>query len=201
MCRTSRLNKISALVERAVEESRISGAVTLVARRGKVVHYRAHGYADLEAQQPMSTDSVFRLESMTKPIVSVAVMTLYEDAKFQLRDPISQVLPEFKDPVVMVPDGSAVGGFTLTTADREISFRDVLTHTAGLSSGRGAMPNAPLYAEKVAPLRTSGASLEEVVQAYASIPLAFHPGTQFRYSRGTDVVGRLVEVLRRSRGL
>ena len=174
-----RLEKIDVLAQKDIQRGELAGAVTLIARKGKVVHFKAHGFADLESRRPMKTDTVFRLASMTKPIASVALMMLYEEGRFNLRDPISSYLPEFKSPVVMEPDQSLSGGFKMVQASREINFRDILTHTAGLPRSRGTLPNTQLYVEKVEPLRTSGATLEEVIKAYASRPLAYHPGTQW----------------------
>jgi len=125
---SERLERISSAVQRGIDDKRIAGAVTLVARRGHVAWFNAQGMADREAGKAMRPDSMFRICSMTKPITSTAVMMLYEEGRFLLEDPVSKYLPEFKNPKVLVKPGS---GATYTIpATREITIRDLLRHTS-----------------------------------------------------------------------
>src|SRR3954453_4930298 len=133
-----RLQRVSSLVKRYIDKGEIAGAVSLVSRRGNLVFLEAQGVMDLESPKPMPTDAIFRLASMTKPITSVAVMMLHEERRFLLDDPVSKFLPEFKNPKIAVanaPNERHEGGYRLVPAEREISIRDLLTHTAGLASG------------------------------------------------------------------
>ena len=135
---SSRLRRIDAFVERHLEAHHFAGAVTVVARRGEVVHFKAYGLQDVEFGTPMSKDSIFRIYSMTKPITSVAVMMLYEEGHFLLNDPVSKFLPEFKDLEVGVEEvDETTGESVLKTvpAIREVSIRDLLRHTSGLTYG------------------------------------------------------------------
>src|SRR4030095_6942071 len=112
--------------------------VTLIARRGRVVHFESIGYRDVESRTPMTPDTIFPLASMTKPIVAAALMTLYEEGEFQLSDPVSKWLPEFRDMKVAVPQG-ADGGYNSAAARNPITIRHVLTHTSGVQSGGGLL--------------------------------------------------------------
>jgi CubicO group peptidase (beta-lactamase class C family) len=174
-----------------VDEGRIAGVVTLVARHGKVVHVDAYGMADIENRERMREDTFFRLFSMTKPVTSAALLTLYEEGKFQLNDPLANYLPEFKNLKVFsgVDDR---GGMLLEDPARAPTVRDVLRHTAGFSYGNGPEPVQALYRQ--ANLYGSG-SLEELATKLATIPLIYQPGTQWVYSFSHDVQARLVEVL------
>src|SRR4030095_13703811 len=129
---SERLERITAKVQQTIDDKRIAGAVTLVARHGKIAYFKSQGSLDREANKAMRNDALFRVCSMTKPITSVAVMLLYEEGRFLLEDPISKYLPEFKNPKVFV---KPVQGDPYTIpAAREITIRDLLTHTSGLRS-------------------------------------------------------------------
>src|SRR5437762_6131562 len=128
---SERLERIGAAVQRSIDEKRIAGAVTLVARRGRVVWLKPQGMMDREVSKPMRPDTMFRICSMTKPITSVAVMMLYEEGHFLLEDPISKYLPEFKNPKVLVKP--ATGEPYSIPATHEITIRDLLRHTSGLT--------------------------------------------------------------------
>ena len=193
---TERLQRVHALMQRYIESGDIAGAVTLVARRGHMVHLEAQGVMDLESKKPMRADSIFRLASMTKPITSLAVMMLHEEGRFLLNDPVSKFLPEFKNPKVAVanaPNERAAEGFKLVPANREITIRDLLTHTAGLPSGTGG-PTMDL-ARKLAQTRKPDDTLSSYIPRLAALPLNFQPGTAWEYGPATDVLGRLVEVI------
>jgi len=151
---------------------------------------------DLESRKPMQTDTIFRLASMTKPITSLAVMMLHEDGRFLLDDPVSKFLPEFKNPKVAVANASNErydGGYRLVPADRPITIRHLLTHTAGLASGTSA-PTMDAV-KKLSGSRKPDDLLANYIQSLAELPLNFQPGTAWEYGPATDVLGRLVEVV------
>ncbi len=193
---SERLQRVRALMQRYIDQKEIAGAVTLVARKGRLAHLEAQGVADLETRQPLKTDSIFRLASMTKPVTSLAVMMLHEEGRFLLNDPVSKFLPEFKNPRVAVanaPHERAAGGFHTVPAVREITIRDLLTHTAGLASGTGG-PTLEL-AKGLAEFRKPENTMAEYVRELAKLPLNFQPGTAWEYGPATDVLGRMVEVI------
>jgi len=205
---TDRLVRIHDAVARHVEAKDVSGAVALVARRGKIVFFEAQGLADIDGKKPMARDSIFRLASMSKPITSVAVMMMVEDGKIRLTDRVSQFIPEFKTMKVAVAKGTTDkpvqmpgfgrGGpppappeFDLVPAAREITVRDLLTHTSGLMSGGVS----GMEQNKVAP-RGPSDTLANYIPKLAQTPLDFQPGTLWRYSGlyGFDVLARIVEI-------
>jgi CubicO group peptidase (beta-lactamase class C family) len=185
----ARLERVTDhLARRYVEPGRIAGCQALVARHGRVAYLRSFGCADLERSVPVRDDTIWRIYSMTKPITSVALMTLYERADLQLSDPIERFLPEWTGVMVRETDGG------LVAPERPPSVRDLLTHTAGLSYGSD--PDHPvdrLYAG--AELRDRSITLEEFSRRLASLPLKFQPGSRWNYSFATDICGRLVEVI------
>jgi CubicO group peptidase (beta-lactamase class C family) len=183
-----RLERIRPAMQSYVDRGVYAGLTTLIARRGKVVHAEQFGWRDKEAQSPMSADAIFRLYSMTKPIVCVGLMTLLEEARFTLLDPLAKYIPAFGKVKVLEPDGSLVG------PTRPITLRDLMTHTSGLSYHFvESSPLSKMY--HGAKLLDAGSSLETAVEDLARYPLAFHPGTRWRYSVGIDVVGRVIEVI------
>ncbi len=191
---SERLQRIAAAVQRDVDDKRIAGAVTLVSRRGQVVWFRAQGMMDREAAKPMRTDAIFRICSMSKPITSVAVMMLYEEGRFLLEDPVSKYLPEFKNPRVLVKPST---GSTYTIpASREITIRDLLRHTSGLTYHWNA-DIGPLYrdANVAHGLLPYDGTIEDNVKRLATVPLLFSPGERWEYGLNVDVLGRLVEVV------
>jgi CubicO group peptidase (beta-lactamase class C family) len=200
---TERLRRIHESIQRHVDAGEICGAVTVVARRGRVVHFEAHGLMDLESKKPMEKDAIFRLASMTKPITGVAVLMLVEEGKIRLNDPVSKFLPEFRDMKVAMPRERAAGSaaapgapaepdFYLIPANREITIRDLLTHTSGLVSGGLGAAQVP----KIAP-RGPADTLATYVPKLAAVPLDFQPGTQWAYSGGAgpDTLSRIVEIV------
>ncbi len=188
---SERLERIDKVMQQYVDEGRIAGAVTLVARRGKVAHLGTYGMADIEAGKPMQANTIFRIASMSKPIVSVAAMTLYEEGRFQLDDPVSKFIPEFKG--LKVFGGNAVhdenGGETAI----EMTIQDLLRHTAGLTYGSGDTRVDSIYLE-VKVLDDRG-TLQEMVQKLGQIPLLYQPGERWHYSVATDVLGYLIQVI------
>ena len=184
----ARLEKINPIMQRYVDEKKLAGIITLAARQGKVVHAEKFGMQEIAANKPMAFDTIFRIYSMTKPIASVALMMLHEEARFHLSDPVAKYLPEFSDMKVYGVDGE------LEDARREMTIRHLLTHTSGLSYG--FHPTAPvdqLY-HKAKPL-DFGVSPREMVRILGDLPLRYHPGKVWHYSVATDVVGTLIEVL------
>ena len=195
-----RLTRINDVVQRAMDDQAISGAVTLVARRGKIAHFEAQGLMDIEDGTPMQQDTIFPIASMTKPITGVAVLMLVEEGRVRLTDPVSRFIPEFADPQMAVWQGTsnrrtqgddAPEPYTIP-ANREITIRDLMTHTSGLGSG-GA---GSVGTRRVAPRRSTDTLATHVPQL-GDAPLDFHPGTHWAYSglAGIDTLGRVVEVV------
>src|SRR3984893_13006865 len=191
---SERLERSRTAVKRSIDDNRISGAVPLAPRRGSVVCFKAQGMRDREPGKPMRADTMFRICSMTKPITSVAVMMLYEEGRFLLDDPISKYLPEFKNPKVLVKP--ATGEPYTIPATREITIRDLLRHTSGLTYHWNAVLG-PMYenANIAHGLLPYDGTMEDSVKHLASLPLLFNPGERWEYSLGVDVLGRLVEVV------
>ena len=191
---SERLGRITEVVRRHIDAGDVSGAVTLVARRGHIAHFEAQGFLDIESQTPLQTDAIFRLASMSKPITAVAIMMLVEQGEIRLDDPVSRFIPEFadSDKVAVPRPGGEDGEFDLVTANRPITMRDLLTHGSGLvSGGLGAQA-----ANEIAP-RTERDTLASWIPKIAAVPLDFQPGTLWRYSglAGFDVMSRIVEVV------
>jgi CubicO group peptidase (beta-lactamase class C family) len=180
----SRLDYIDQFYAEKVKHGEMAGIITLVARHGKVAHFGAIGYADFARKQKLETDTVFRLYSMTKPIAATALMMLYEEGKFQLDDPISKYIPNFKGVRVLRTPESPLTD--TVPAVREATIHDLFRHTAGLKHGGEAYEKANLFGLDV--------SLSEMIQRLAQIPLYYQPGTHFEYSVGQDVQARLVEI-------
>jgi len=187
---SERLQRIDDYFQRAVDAKQIAGAVSLVARHGKIVHLSAVGSRYREENIPMTTDSIFYLASMTKPIVSTALMMLFEEGRFRLDDPISDWIPEYKDHQVRVNDGARASN---VPEARPITIRHVLTHTSGLTLSPEGMG---LTAEQERWVTNNGegfATLGERIARAAIIPAAFHPGDNWQYGSSTDYVAILVE--------
>jgi CubicO group peptidase (beta-lactamase class C family) len=194
-----RLERIDALLQRSIEEGEIAGGTALIARHGKVAYFRTFGMADREAKKPIRQDTLFRIASMTKPITSVAVMMLYEEGRFLLSDPVSRFLPEFKNQNVLVADSGAGGTsapLTTTSAKREITIRDLLVHTSGLTyhwdERLGGMYRK---ADITHGLIQDSSAVREKMKQLAGIPLLHHPGEAWTYGLSIDVLGALVEVV------
>lgn len=188
---TERLARIGPAMQRYIDEQLVPGTVTLVARRGKVVHFEARGFMDVASATPMRTDAMFRIASMTKPITSVALMMLYEEGRFQLRDPVSKFIPSFADQKVSTTSDASGETGELVPARRQATIRDMLTHTAGLANSyRG---NTQYYGS-VINVRPDD-TLASYIDRLAGLPLNYQPGEAWQYSSATDVVGRLVEVI------
>ena len=181
------LAQVGALLDQFIEDRKVAGAVVAVARRGNVAYLHAAGLQDLDARAPMTERSIFRIYSMTKTVTAVAAMMLWEERRFQLDDPVSKYLPEFSR-VRVVEQGGRMG----RTPDREITVRDLMLHTAGLSHR-----TSQLYTQ--ARVRLRDRPLADFIQNITAAPLMEDPGTLFRYSEATTVLGALVEVWSRKR--
>ncbi len=192
---SERLARIDDHLERRyVTPGKITGAVSLVARGGEVAWLSAIGERDRERGVRMTEDTIFRIYSMTKPITSVAVMMLYEEGHFQLDDPVARFLPELAQPRVFT--GGVDGRFLTVPASREISIRDLLCHTSGLTYGFLEMSNVDAaYRERRVGERWEGVDLAGMMRQLGELPLEFSPGERWNYSVATDVLGRLVEVI------
>lgn len=176
-----------------IDTGKLAGMVSLVARRGHVAHLAAFGAADVAAGTPMSTDTIFRIYSMTKPIVSVALLSLYEEGLFQLDDPVSRFIPSWAD--LRVWSDGTPDSYSTTFPAREMQIRDLLTHTSGLTYGfMNRHPVDALYRRRGVE-RADAANLQEMIDKLAELPLKFSPGTQWSYSVATDVCGYLCEVI------
>ncbi len=185
------LDRLSAALKDRVATGHVPGAVALVARHGKIAYHEAFGLQDPVGGAPMTRDSIFRIYSMTKPIVSVAIMMLWEEGRLLLSDPIGKYIPELASPQV----GVVVNGeLTLVPANRAITVQDLLRHTSGLTyEFRGnTLVHKAYIAARVSRLKQTNA---DQVATLGSLPLLHQPGAQWEYSRSTDVLGRLVEVI------
>nr|WP_294505257.1 serine hydrolase domain-containing protein [uncultured Rhodopila sp.] len=185
------LHRLSKALEERVAAGHIPGAVALVARHGKVAYHESFGRLDPASGEPMTANAIFRIYSMTKAIVSVAAMMLWEEGRLLLTDPVGQYIPAFNAAAVGVAGGDS---YELTPVRAPITVQDLLRHTSGLTyEFRGDTPIHKAYAQaRVARLKQTNADQAE---ALAKLPLLHQPGTAWEYSRSTDVLGRLVEVV------
>ena len=194
---SERLERIRPVMQRYVDDKKVPGVATLIARHGKVVYLDTVGCRDVEAGAPMETDTIFRIASMTKPITSVALMTLYEEGRFLLSSPIKKWIPEFSDQMVArlnLPgqDGSGAP-YELVPSARDITVRHLMTHTAGLASSYRGVLQRDLA--KISEFHGRNETVGDFVKRYAKLPLMAHPGEAWEYSRATCVIGHLVEIL------
>jgi CubicO group peptidase (beta-lactamase class C family) len=200
---SERLQRIHEMVMRHVEAGDISGAVTIVARRGRVVHFEAHGLMDIEAKKPMTKDALFRLASSSKPVTAAAILMLMEDGKLKLTDPVSKYIPEFKNSkvamewvrnAVPMSDQPPANGerYYTVPANHEITIIDLLTHTSGLATGGIANEDF----QKLLKSRKPADTLADFIPRIGALPLDYQPGTEWRYSglAGFDTLGRIVEI-------
>jgi CubicO group peptidase (beta-lactamase class C family) len=205
---TDRLKRVAELVQRHITAGSFSGAVTLVARNGRIAYHEAQGVMDLDTKKPMVKDGIFRIMSMTKPVVGVAILMMMEEGKVRLQDPVSKFIPEWKNMTVAVSQpvpagargGAAPAGrnggaapeprFYTVPVEREVQVRDLLTHTSGVVSG----PMSNFANRKVA--AGPKEALADYIPRLGNVPLEFQPGTRWAYSAaaGFDVLSRIVEV-------
>ena len=200
-----RLDRISNMIQGTVDDKKMAGAVVLIARHGKIAYFEPFGRADID--KPMTRDTMFRICSMTKPVVTVAILQLYEEGKLLLSDPVAKYIPEFSHPKVieMLPEGSNPP-FRLVPAKRDITIKDLLTHTAGMpySFASEWYPKNRLLREMHSLYEEAGISsgmyetdgtIGDMVKRLARLPLASQPGEAFIYGMAADVQGYLVEVV------
>ena len=196
-----RLARIGTSMQRYIDNRIIPGIITVVARHGRIVHFESMGLMDIENNKPMKADTIFRIMSMTKPIACVGLMMLYEEGLFLLDDPISNYLPSFKNMMVQTKRGM------LEPAKRQITIRDCMTHTAGFSmqewtkirsgfaQGERPEPVVPGTTGTIINQPGEGGTLEEAVELLSIVPLSYHPGTDWEYHPGHEVVGALIETI------
>lgn len=188
-----RLGHLDATMQRLVAEQELYGVVTMAARHGKVFHHKAVGMRDQAAGEPMTPDTIFRIYSMTKPIIGVAMMILYEEGKWKLDDPIHKYIPEFRDLKVYAGENKS-GDLILKEPDHAPTLRELMTHSAGFTYGAfGNTPVDKLYTEKN--VLDANSSLSDMIDKLAGIPLLYQPGTRWVYSVSVDIQGYLVEKL------
>jgi CubicO group peptidase (beta-lactamase class C family) len=192
---SSRLARIEAVTQQHIETGLVPGAVMLVARRGKIAWHKTMGFRDRAAKDPMRNDSIFRIYSMTKPIVSVAAMMLVEEGRMQISDPVSKYLPEIGDMKVGVEKTDA-GKPVLEVVEpaRQMTVQDLMRHTSGLIYGtRGKSLVNAAYID--AQIGNRDFNTEEFVSKLSKLPLRFSPGDRWEYGVSTDVLGRVIEVV------
>src|SRR5262245_52392230 len=193
---SERLGRLSAAIRTGVDEKEIPGAVVLIARKGKIAYLQSVGFRDREAGSPMKPDAIFRIASMTKPVVSVAIMMLVEEGRISLEAPVAQYLPEFKEVKVGVEkkDDAGKAQLVLEAPKRPMTVQDLLRHTSGLTYGffgKSLVKDQYNAAKVLDPTQTTA----EFVAKLSTLPLQYHPGTTWEYSVSTDVLGRLIEVV------
>jgi CubicO group peptidase (beta-lactamase class C family) len=201
---SERLQRINQLVQQYIDNHQISGAVTMVSRKGRVAYFEAQGLMDIESKAAMRRDAIFRMASMSKPVTGVAILMLMEEGKLRLTDLVSRFIPEFKSAKVAMlktPAGPPVPAaqgqpppppeIYTVPAEREITIRDLMTHTSGLESGGAGTREGA----RIAP-RSTSSNLAAYVPTLGGVPLDFQPGAQWRYSAlaGIETLGRIVEI-------
>jgi CubicO group peptidase (beta-lactamase class C family) len=203
---SERLQRVNDVVKSYIDSGQISGAVTMVERKGRVAHFEAQGLMDIENKTPMRKDAIFRMASMSKPVTGVAILMLMEEGKLRLTDPVSRFIPEFKNPKVAMlktaaaPAPAAAAGrggrpadpeIYTVPAERELTIRDLMTHTNGLETGGPGSREGT----RISP-RDTASNLAAYVPTLGAVPLDFQPGTKWQYSAlsGIETLGRIVEI-------
>jgi CubicO group peptidase (beta-lactamase class C family) len=195
---SERLQRIDRVVQEYVDKKYVAGAVVLVARNGKLVYHKGIGYDDIDTKTPLPKDAIFRIASQTKAITSTAVLMLYEEGRFLLDDPISKYIPAFKNPKVLDKLNPKDTTFTTVAAKREVTVRDLLTHTSGIGyAGIGGPEANAIYAKYKIPsgIGTPFNKLSDAINLLATMPLMHQPGEKWTYGLNTDALGYLVEVV------
>jgi CubicO group peptidase (beta-lactamase class C family) len=193
-----RLKRIDGVIQSWIDDKKMNGAVAFIARDGKIVYNKAFGYNDAEKKTPMRTDLIFRIASQTKAITSVAVMMLFEEGKFMLDEPVAKYIPSFRSAKVIDKFNLADTTWTTVPAQREVTIRDLLTHTSGIGYAQiGSKEANAMYAKNrvVGGIGVEGFVLGDVINRLGPLPLFHQPGTKFTYGLNTDVLGYLVEVV------
>ncbi len=193
-----KLARIDSVVNEYVDKKWLAGAVSIIIKDNQLVQYRGYGYADIESKKPMHKDQIFRIMSQTKAVTSVGIMILYEQGKLLLDEPIWHFIPEFRNPVVLDKFNDADTTYTTVPAKRDITFRDLLTHTSGIDyADIGGSKVSAIYAKNKIPsgLGYFNADLLERMKTMARLPLSFQPGEKWQYGLNTDLLGCLIEVI------
>ncbi len=194
-----RLARIDQMCRKAIDDGDVPGMVALVARRGRIVYYKAFGLADNASNRALTRDDIFRIASQTKAITATAVMTLWEEGRFRLDDPISKYIPEFKNPQVLQTFNETDETYTTEPAKSEITIRQLLDHTSGI--GYGVIDGDERFrkifkkAGIIDAFTVEPALIADNVKKLAKLPLHHNPGERFTYSEGLDVIGYLIEIL------
>jgi CubicO group peptidase (beta-lactamase class C family) len=193
---TQRLARIDSAISAEVTAGRIPGAVALVARNGKIVYHKSFGFADIDTKTPMQANSIFRIASMTKAVTTVAVMMLYEQGHFQLKDPLARYIPAFAK-MKVIATVEEDGSLTTTDATKPITIIDLLTHTSGISYPfiPGNLQKTYVDAGVIDGLTVENLTLQSQMELLASQPLLFEPGSEWAYGLSSDVLGYLIEVI------
>ena len=193
-----RLKRIDTLVQQYIDQHWLNGAVTLLIKDNQLIQYKGYGYLDAETRKPMPKDAIFRIASQTKALTSAGIMMLYEQGKLLLDEPIANFIPEFRRPVVLDKFNAADTTYTTVPAKREITFRDLLSHSGGLDyAGIGSPAGNAIYAKAglSSGLGVVDANLLERMKVLAKLPLLYQPGEKWQYSLSTDLLGCLIEVI------
>ena len=196
---SKRMNRIQTVLQKYVDDDKLPGLISMVSRKGKLVHLQTYGVMDLETEKSMQPNSIFRIYSMTKPVISVAVMMLYERGYLQLGDPVSKYIPAFVTLTVYEKDPDGMGKIvplrkTGKKKNMTMTIKHLLTHTSGLTYGYSGNAYIDSLYEK-ADLFNKNTTLEAFVQKLGGLPLLHHPGEKWYYSLSTDVLGYLIEVV------
>lgn len=195
---TAKWKQLDNTLQEYVTNKWIAGATALIAKDGKIIYYKSFGFRDLEKKTPATNDAIYRIASQTKAITSVAIMILVQEGKLQLDDPVSDYIPEFKNPKVLLTFNTEDSSYITTPAKREITIKDLLTHTSGIGYAQIGTPqmNAIYYkAGVVGGIGVDNLLLADKMKILGKLPLFHHPGDQWTYGLNTDVLGYVVEVV------
>jgi CubicO group peptidase (beta-lactamase class C family) len=192
---SARLGRVGDHLQRYIDAGKLAGTLMLVARRGRIAYLEPRGHLEIEKRRPVAPDSIFRIYSMTKPIVSAGLMMLWEQGRFQLDDPVSKFIPSWKEQRVFV--GGNHPSWKTAPVDRPMNVRDLLSHQSGLTYGFMERSNvdAAYRALRVGDRTREGYTVPDMVEELATLPLEFSPGTRWNYSVSTDVCGHLIELI------
>jgi len=193
---TARLDRLDSAMKAWVDQKWTNGSAVLIARHGKIVFYKAHGYNDADTKAPLDKNGIFRIASQTKAVTVTAVMMLWEEGKFSLDDPVSKFIPSFAHQKVLATFNPKDTTYTTVPANRAVTIRDLLTHTSGLGyPAIGTPAENALYAKAylTGGVGTKGQTLADAMDRLGRLPLFFQPGTQWKYGLNMDLLGCLIE--------
>jgi CubicO group peptidase (beta-lactamase class C family) len=193
-----RIKRIDLNMQKWVDEKQMNGCVGFISKNGKIIYHKAFGFDNLDKKTPMRIDHIFRLASQTKAITSVAIMMLYEEGKLSLYDPVSKFIPEFKKPNVIEKFNLADTTWTSIPAKREVTIKDLLTHTSGIGYAQIGSKEANAMYHKygvIGGIAVPGYKLSDVIKNLGKLPLFHQPGEKFTYGLNSDVLGYVIEVV------